>query len=95
MSTYSIKSLRAAQRYLKEKFGEITVEANNVADQINQLLRGYESQKTDDLIKGLKKKIDNLHAENNKIQNDFNMALAATEAELVASGKLIEGTLNN
>lgn len=95
MSTYSIKSLSDAQTSLKKKFGEITAEANSVANEIKRLLEGYESQKTDDLIKGLKNKIDTLQNENNKIQDDFNMALAATKAELIASGKLIEGTLNN
>lgn len=95
MSTYSIKSLSDAQKYLKKKFGEITAEANSVAYQMKRLLEGYESQKTDDLIKGLKNKIDRLQAENNKIQEDFDMALAATKAELIASGKLIEGALNN
>ena len=95
MSTYSIGSLRNARDYLRTKVGEITVEANSVANQLNQLLKGYESRKTDDLIRGLRSKIDHLQDENNKIQNDFNMSLAVTEAELEASGKLIEGTLNN
>lgn len=95
MSTYSIESLRNARDYLKQKVEEITVEANSVANQMDLLLKGYESQKTDDLIKGLKNKIDRLQYENNEIQKDFNMSLAATEAELEASGKRIEGALNN